>query len=114
MPFIPINPAAVKRYIDRMINGVSGIGRPVAKSVSISRIIANRMSPHELQEADINFWRIVKAGIEYVIDYATVDAEKIDVNETELSRAYTDLLRLIDWVSVVYGEEWEPELAIGD
>jgi len=114
MFFIPISPVAVKAYVDRMTEGISHAGRPLARSVTASREIADRMSGKALQEADINFWKVIKAAIEYVIDFANQITDRIDVNDAALHKAYLDLHRLIDWVGIVYGEEWEPELAVDD
>lgn len=110
MQFVPLSPAKVRKYVDNIAESLFVSGRPVVKSVSISREIAGRMSMHEQQEADINFWKVVKASIEYVIErnhgpYA---------DESQLRSAYLDLQRLIDWVAVVYGEHWEPKLVVDD
>lgn len=114
MNFMPMSPIRVKHYLDRLHYALATVPNASTAVVELFQATADRQNPAEIQEQPLRFWTHVKAGIEYVIDLIAVDTPVVDRDEDELSDAYTDLHRLIDWVEVVHGIRWVPELTTAD
>lgn len=112
--FLPLPPVAISQYLERMLFAVGSVNPASEGYHYVQECVAlAEGDPEAIQEAPTSFWMNVKAGIEFMIDYMVFDAPPYKFDPSLLDRAFADLHRLVDWLQLVTGRRFEPELMNG-
>ena len=110
--FLPFSPERVHHYVQTMYDAVYTVNRDSAGFRHLEKCIELSITGdgEKMEQAPVNFWLTVKAGIEYTIDYMTYEMPREEFNQEIYDNAFRELGLIVDWLELVTGRHYRPEL----
>jgi len=105
--FIPIKIEKLRFYLEKLLVDAGDEATGNLKEYAARVAKGN---PHIIESSNIHFWYVVKTAIEYIVDFQSFDATPETYDVKVLEDAYHDLTVVIDYVELVFGVLWEPEI----